>query len=82
MSQQPQFFEHQQLRTTQLNYLLHLPRRYASGGQPWPLILFEALKGCGGNIRFTVYPDAEHDSWTETYDNPDLYEWLLQQQIA
>jgi len=24
-----------------------------------------------------VYPDAQHDSWTQTYDNPDLYTWLL-----
>ena len=38
-----------------------------------------ALKGVGGNVRFTVYPEADHDSWTLTYDNPELYEWLLQQ---
>ena len=31
----------------------------------------------GGNVEFTVYPEAQHDSWTETYDNPKLYEWLL-----
>lgn len=28
-------------------------------------------------IQYTVYPEAQHDSWTETYSNPDLYEWLL-----
>ena len=38
-----------------------------------------ALKDCGGNPKFTIYPDAEHDSWTETYNNPNLYEWFLQQ---
>jgi len=37
-----------------------------------------ALKECGGNPKFTIYPDAEHDSWTETYNNPQIYEWLLQ----
>ncbi len=36
-----------------------------------------ALKACGGDVRFTVYPDAEHDSWSETYANPALYEWFL-----
>jgi predicted peptidase len=41
--------------------------------------MVEALKAVGGNVRFTVYPDAEHDSWTQTYDNPELYEWFLQQ---
>jgi predicted peptidase len=29
------------------------------------------------HLKFTVYPDALHDSWTETYNNPQLYEWLL-----
>ena len=29
--------------------------------------------------RTSVYPDAAHDCWTETYDNPKLYDWLLQQ---
>ncbi len=39
--------------------------------------MVEALKACGGNPMFTVYPDAAHDSWTETYNNPKLYEWFL-----
>jgi hypothetical protein len=36
-----------------------------------------ALRQCGGNVRFTVYPDAIHDAWTETYTNPELYAWFL-----
>jgi len=30
-------------------------------------------------VKLTVYPEANHDSWTETYKNPELYEWLLKQ---
>lgn len=41
--------------------------------------MVEALRAVGGNVRFTVYPDAGHDSWTETYNNPEFYEWLLAQ---
>ncbi len=41
--------------------------------------MVEALKKSGGNPRFTVYPEAGHDSWTEAYNDPRLYEWLLQQ---
>jgi len=41
--------------------------------------MVEALKEKGGHPRFTIYPEAEHDSWTETYNNPKLYEWLLEQ---
>lgn len=39
--------------------------------------MVEALKEIGGNVKYTVYPEAGHDSWTETYDNPKLYEWFL-----
>jgi predicted peptidase len=41
--------------------------------------MVEALKKVDGNVKFTVYPDAGHDSWTETYNNPELYEWFLKQ---
>jgi predicted peptidase len=41
--------------------------------------MVDTLKGCGGNVRLTVYPEARHDSWTETYANPQLYTWLLAQ---
>jgi predicted peptidase len=41
--------------------------------------MVKALEDCGGNIRFTVYPNADHDSWTPTYSNPALYDWFRQQ---
>ena len=28
-------------------------------------------------IKLTIYPEAMHNSWTQTYDNPDLYKWFL-----
>jgi predicted peptidase len=44
--------------------------------------MVEALKKKGGNVKFTVYPEAGHDCWTETYENPELYSWLLEQKLA
>jgi predicted peptidase len=41
--------------------------------------MVEAIEAGGGKVKFTIYPEAEHDSWTATYDNPDLYAWLLGQ---
>jgi predicted peptidase len=41
--------------------------------------MVEAIKKQGGNPQLTVYPEAEHDSWTETYNNPEFYKWLLEQ---
>ncbi len=38
-----------------------------------------ALRACGSAVRFTIYPDAGHDSWTATYSNPALYEWFNEQ---
>ncbi len=43
--------------------------------------LVDALKRCNGNVQFTLYPEANHDSWTETYNNPKVYEWLLEQSL-
>lgn len=40
-------------------------------------ILVNRLKFCIGNAELKIYPDAGHDSWTETYDNPEIYDWLL-----
>jgi len=44
--------------------------------------MVEALKKAGGDVKFTIYPEAEHDSWTETYDNPDLYKWFLSHSLS
>ena len=41
--------------------------------------MVDALRKAKINVKFTIYPEADHDSWTETYDNPELYTWLLQQ---
>jgi predicted peptidase len=29
-------------------------------------------------VKLTIYPEALHDSWTQTYENPEIYDWLLQ----
>lgn len=41
--------------------------------------MVDALKKSGGDPKFTIYPDAGHDSWTAAYDDPELYKWLLAQ---
>ncbi|MGI6374802.1 MAG: dienelactone hydrolase family protein [Anaerolineae bacterium] len=39
--------------------------------------LVDTLREAGGDVRLTVYPELEHDSWTVTYHNPALYDWFL-----
>ncbi|WP_081152721.1 prolyl oligopeptidase family serine peptidase [Niastella vici] len=41
--------------------------------------MISALKVYNPAAKLTVYPDAEHDSWTATYNNDSLYQWLLSQ---
>jgi len=43
--------------------------------------MVDAIKAAKGNVKLTVYPEAAHDSWTESYNNPELYKWFLSHQI-
>jgi predicted peptidase len=36
-----------------------------------------AFRALGNPARLTLYPEADHDAWTRTYDNPKLYQWFL-----
>jgi predicted peptidase len=66
----------------------HLPV-WAFHGALDPLVPLErsqemiaAVQACGGEARLTVYEDAEHDSWTQAYAEPELYSWLLSKRRA
>lgn len=39
--------------------------------------MVDAVNRAGGNAKLTVYPEAGHDSWTETYNDDEFYTWLL-----
>jgi predicted peptidase len=42
--------------------------------------MVNALEKAGAKgVKFTKYPEAKHDSWSETYRNPKVWEWLLSQ---
>ena len=57
---------------------------WAFHGQKDTVVLMEeslkmvnAVKQCGGNAKLTVYPNNGHDAWSDTYANPEIYEWML-----
>ena len=37
----------------------------------------EAVNRCGGNAKLTIYSENSHDAWSDTYRNPEVYQWLL-----
>ena len=44
--------------------------------------MIEALKKAGANPEYTIFPNAGHDSWTDAYSSPKLFEWMLAQKRA
>ena len=39
--------------------------------------MVDSLKACGGDVKFTTYPNLGHNAWTVTYNNDTLYDWFL-----
>jgi predicted peptidase len=40
--------------------------------------MVKAIEDAGGKkVKMTLYPGVNHDSWTQTYENRELYEWFL-----
>ncbi|MET0394618.1 MAG: prolyl oligopeptidase family serine peptidase [Chitinophagaceae bacterium] len=71
--------------TTTVRTLRHMPVWCFHGAKDDVVPLWNsenmvnALRRYNPSVRFTVYPDANHDSWTATYNNDSLYSWLLAQ---
>nr|WP_286941536.1 prolyl oligopeptidase family serine peptidase [Allomuricauda sp.] len=39
--------------------------------------MVRALEDVGAEVRYSLYPDVGHDSWTNTFAEPDLLSWLF-----
>ncbi len=42
-------------------------------------IIINAIKATGGSPRYTEYPGVGHDSWSQTYRNDEMHDWLFAQ---
>lgn len=36
------------------------------------------VNSLGGNAKLTIYPENAHDAWSDTYKNPDVFNWFLE----
>ncbi|HEV8578692.1 MAG TPA: PHB depolymerase family esterase [Thermoanaerobaculia bacterium] len=45
----------------------------------WAEELGRRLERCSGRVKVTIYPDAGHDAWSRTYEDPAFYDWLMAQ---
>lgn len=41
------------------------------------LLMVSALREAGAHVRFTMYPDASHNSWDPAFAEPDFLKWLF-----
>ena len=42
--------------------------------------MVKSIKEQGGEkVKMTIYPGVNHNSWSRTYANPEIYQWLLKQ---
>lgn len=38
--------------------------------------MVDAIQKLDGRAKLTVYEGVGHNSWSQTYDNPEIYDWL------
>lgn len=69
-------------------YLKDVPTWFFHGDQdPNVPVLYaqelaEEIRKAGGDPRVTIYEGVGHNSWTMTYDNPEVYTWMLSHKIS
>ena len=42
----------------------------------------KALKDAGAEVRLTLYPEANHNSWDDAFKEPTFFSWLFEHQKA
>ena len=45
----------------------------------YSITIYKKLKKCNGDVKLQIFDDAFHDSWTQVYDNSNIYNWMLEQ---
>jgi predicted peptidase len=43
--------------------------------------MVDTLKALNANVRFTLYPDANHNSWDSAFAEPEFLKWMFSHQL-
>jgi poly(3-hydroxybutyrate) depolymerase len=46
------------------------------------VVMYEALKAAGGNVRLWEFAGTKHNAWDKAYGNPELPRWLLAHRLG
>lgn len=74
------------IRILALERVRHLPQWIFHGAKDsvvpakFSQDMFNALQKLGAPVQLEIYPNADHDSWTATYSNEAVWDWLFSQQ--
>lgn len=44
-------------------------------------LMVRLVKEAGGDVKYTEYPEAKHDSWVQAYADEDAIKWLFKQHL-
>ncbi len=44
--------------------------------------MVNSLQALQADVKLTLYSGVGHDSWTQTYGTPELYEWMLRHRLS
>ena len=39
--------------------------------------MYKAIKSFSKNVSLKIYPDVNHNSWDNVFEEPDLFQWLF-----
>lgn len=39
--------------------------------------MYQAIRKINPDVKLTIFPDDNHNSWDSTYSDPELYTWML-----
>lgn len=45
----------------------------------YSIAIYKKLRECNKDIELQIFNASFHDSWTQVYDNPHIYNWMLEQ---
>ncbi|RYF91045.1 MAG: phospholipase, partial [Chitinophagaceae bacterium] len=45
-------------------------------------IMVDALRKTKATVKYTIYPDANHNSWDPAFAEPTLLNWLFSQSLG
>ncbi|HEY0784692.1 MAG TPA: prolyl oligopeptidase family serine peptidase [Acidobacteriaceae bacterium] len=87
-SYQPQRWQQSELPAEYARILAHTPAWIFHGADDnvvsprQSILMFEAMKAAGANVRFWLYEHVRHNVWERAYSEPELPRWLFSHHLS